>query len=1303
MAQPDNFDPLVPIPNNEFFTPFNYPQTWTFAPAGGPGGPPAFIFGAGFTIVGQPFSVNVAQLPPPIIGTVYKVTAGTGLVSAPVTGIRVSGSLALAPVVPTGGNPPLVPGAFKYVSATVDQYGRTVFASSGSQPILSGLGLYPITVSGVPPTLTVTISPASTSNLGSTQLADDVVTQSSTEALTANQGYILNSDLNAIPVTPVNGQFYAGSLNPTTGKLISASVLGNSSGYTAGQSLPFPGGSAVEGYVVVAGSGSYDPPGPGGPYNVLPGDELYCGNGQWLLREKAFRYPYATDTIPGIVEFATQSEVRPFTNTTLVCTPYSLANLIATNTEIGWILIATDAECRALLTPLKAVTPANLSATPATLFDRGIVQLNNSTTSTSITEAATPFGVSTVFNSAILKSQINAVGDLITATASATPFSLPRGANQYLLTVDDSKPEGVAWKPLDPPQSTPVGTIFWFGSSSGAKLPADWAWADGAAVSAAPETSPGVPNPYYDLFQVIGYTFGGSGATFNLPDLRGKFIRGWSGSGGTNGSIDAPRTFGSTQTSDVIGHTHNFTGLGHDHNPITVVDPGHNHSAAAATVIGPPNGYFSGKANCDDGFLADGTRSTNISMSTVDYDPALNSPGVYKTTLVNTAPTPTDQTRPVNFALTPIIRYTYGTTPPTPLDPNDVVYYVTANPTTIGASATTNVTVLTANVARGTTLYWQLSGPNVTSSLFSPPSLTGTTTVGYSNLATFGVTTAASLPQSPYSLQIKLFSDAGFLNQVGNAAFVTLNSLPTYSVATSPLAASNNGVLTTTINTTNVSNGTTLYWSLSGTGVTSAFFTSGSLTGTTTVNSNVATFTNTLAASLPAGGPYTVVIKVYSDAARTVQVSSDQAVIVTPSIAKTFPTFGAYIDLYQYRNTGGVYPAGSYVGLNPNMRATNINTILPTLDWFYMLLEAQLYNDGKLYFGTNPGVAAALLLNAGGTDWANNTGSISGGYVSPTNPDYAFSAYAIKNSVYYLSQQSAWTTKNFLLSIGGYNLSQFMDQAGANATVAQTAADQIATLIQITGAVGVDLDYEPVGQACVPANMALLCQKIYAAVKALNPTYEVHLTLIPPLSQADPDLKIATAVACQSYVDQINVMTYDDPNNLYQPPYEPGSVTVNNHTGVGRSVQSVQWFINGGVSRAKLGMGIAGYGRNSAAGQAFTNSGTPYDQIVRVAGASVATSYEFKLGRFSGTVPIVNPAPTSQADYYDNPTNALWGFDSIDTITNKVKSSSNMGLRSVFMWQISNDYSNPASVAPAGDPLANFALIKGAQVAIANL
>ena len=658
----------------------------------------------------------------------------------------------------------------------------------------------------------------------------------------------------------------------------------------------------------------------------------------------------------------------------------------------------------------------------------------------------------------------------------------------------------------------------------------------------------------------------------------------------------------------------------------------------------------------------------------------------------------------------PIIKYSFVPSgiPPGPPPFDNPTYTLTTTPSPAVSGQTLSTDVLVTGVPVGTPLYWVMSGPGVTSAFFVSNSLVGTFNTDIDGLSTFTNQLVTVLPgPGPYDITTRLYTDPARTLLVGNATTVSVSQgslTPTYSVSANPLAVSNGASFTTTVTTTNVSAGTVLYYSIVGVGVTTAFFTSGNLLGSVTVNgSGLASFTDTIAAVIPAGSPFTAFIRFYSDAGRTVQVGSAQSLTISAPVVQTKPKYGAYIDLYQYRNTGGVFPDGSYVGLNPNMRAANINTILPSIDQFYMLAEVQIFSDGKLYFGTNTGIPAALVLNAAGTDWADNTGTVSGGYVSPTNPDYAFSAYALKNSIYYLAQQSAWSTKNLILSIGGYNLSQFMDQAGNSALLAQTAADQIAALVQITGAVGVDLDYEPVGQSCIPANMALLCQKIQTAIKALNVNYEVHLTLIPPLSQADPDLKTDTALACQPYVDQINVMTYDDPNNLNQPPYEPGTVAVYNHTGVGRSVQSVQWFIDKGVTRNKLGMGIAGYGRNSANGQAFTNSGTPYDQIVRIAGSAGALTSEFQLGRFNGVVPITNPNPTTQANYYNSPTQAIWGFDSVETIAEKAVSASNMGLRAVYMWQISNDYSDPSSVLPAGNPLANFALIKGALAAIAPL
>ncbi len=75
--------------------------------------------------------------------------------------------------------------------------------------------------------------------------------------------------------------------------------------------------------------------------------------------------------------------------------------------------------------------------------------------------------------------------------------------------------------------------------------PTGWLKANGAAVSRT---------TYAALFARVGTTGGvGDGSTtFNLPDLRGEFIRGWDDSRG----VDSGRVFGSAQSSANLAHTH---------------------------------------------------------------------------------------------------------------------------------------------------------------------------------------------------------------------------------------------------------------------------------------------------------------------------------------------------------------------------------------------------------------------------------------------------------------------------------------------------------------------------------------------------------------------------------------------------------------------------------------------------------------------------------------------------------------------------------------------------------------------------
>lgn len=89
----------------------------------------------------------------------------------------------------------------------------------------------------------------------------------------------------------------------------------------------------------------------------------------------------------------------------------------------------------------------------------------------------------------------------------------------------------------------PAGAVQPFAMSA---PPTGWLKCNGAAVSRT---------AYPVLFAAIGVTFGaGNGSTtFNLPDLRGEFVRGWDDSRG----VDTGRTFGSHQADEFKSHTHN--------------------------------------------------------------------------------------------------------------------------------------------------------------------------------------------------------------------------------------------------------------------------------------------------------------------------------------------------------------------------------------------------------------------------------------------------------------------------------------------------------------------------------------------------------------------------------------------------------------------------------------------------------------------------------------------------------------------------------------------------------------------------
>lgn len=119
---------------------------------------------------------------------------------------------------------------------------------------------------------------------------------------------------------------------------------------------------------------------------------------------------------------------------------------------------------------------------------------------------------------------------------SANQIKLRNEANSAWITL------GTVGTTFEPSGGLPSGAVQTFAMST---APSGWLDCDGSAVSRT---------TYSSLFSAIGTTFGtGDGSTtFNLPDLRGEFVRGWDDGRG----VDSGRTFGTSQSDELASHSH---------------------------------------------------------------------------------------------------------------------------------------------------------------------------------------------------------------------------------------------------------------------------------------------------------------------------------------------------------------------------------------------------------------------------------------------------------------------------------------------------------------------------------------------------------------------------------------------------------------------------------------------------------------------------------------------------------------------------------------------------------------------------
>ena len=134
-------------------------------------------------------------------------------------------------------------------------------------------------------------------------------------------------------------------------------------------------------------------------------------------------------------------------------------------------------------------------------------------------------------------------------TTGQRPGSPATGDTRYNTTISATETyTGSAWAELG---GAPTGAVFAMAHST---VPSGYLECNGAAVSRS---------TYANLFAVLSTTYGsGNGSsTFNLPDLRGEFIRGWDNSRG----VDSGRSIASSQSDQNKQHNHGVTDPGHIH------------------------------------------------------------------------------------------------------------------------------------------------------------------------------------------------------------------------------------------------------------------------------------------------------------------------------------------------------------------------------------------------------------------------------------------------------------------------------------------------------------------------------------------------------------------------------------------------------------------------------------------------------------------------------------------------------------------------------------------------------------------
>ena len=215
-------------------------------------------------------------------------------------------------------------------------------------------------------------------------------------------------------------------------------------------------------------------------------------------------------------------------------------------------------------------------------------------------------------------------------------------------------------------------------------------------------------------------------------------------------------------------------------------------------------------------------------------------------------------------------------------------YYITPGQANVAEGTSASWVVTTRNIPTGTTLYWTNKG-TTDGADFSDGRNFGTVSISsnFGSITRNVVVDAVTDDAESIELELRTVSTTGQV--VANAAIVYVidSASPAantnYIITPSTLTINESGLfrtITYTVTTSNVTNGTVLYWDNIGS-TNSSDFTDFLNTGTVTINSNTGTFTRQLRNDVLTEGSETVIIRIRTGSSSGPVVNTAPVVVVS--------------------------------------------------------------------------------------------------------------------------------------------------------------------------------------------------------------------------------------------------------------------------------------------------------------------------------------------------------------------------------------------------------------------------------------